>query len=272
MIATHLHEMHVRTSAERLLAAGPAKVAVVLGSGLASFADRVEGGATTPYHELPGWSATAVSGHGGFVRTGTVAGRPVHVLCGRSHYYERGDAAAMRIPIETLKRAGVQVLVLTNAAGSLREDMPPGSVMMLVDHINWSGRNPLIGETGSDRFVDMRDAYDPGLRHVLGTLVADVGEALHEGVYMWFSGPSFETPAEIRMAQILGAHAVGMSTVPEVILARRHGLRVAALSAITNMGAGLSDERLSHAHTQEQALLAAGTMSSFLAGLIQAVG
>ncbi len=175
------------------------------------------------------------------------------VLSGRVHYYEQGDAAAMRLPLETLAALGVENLLLTNAAGSLREDMPPGSVMLLTDHINYSGMNPLIGENSDRRFTGMSHAYDRELGDAMRRAAADLDIILAEGTYMWFSGPSFETPAEIRMARILGADAVGMSTVPEVILARFLGLKVAAASVITNFGAGMSQGELGHEETKEMA-------------------
>jgi purine-nucleoside phosphorylase len=160
------------------------------------------------------------------------------------------------------------VLVQTNAAGSLRDHMPPGSLMALSDHINFSQRSPLIGESGSERFVGMTDAYDPALRAAAVAVARERGLTLHEGVYAWFVGPQFETPAEIRMAQVLGADGVGMSTVPETILARHAGMRVLAFSLMTNMGAGLSKESLSHAHTLSQAKAAAATASGLLAEVI----
>ena len=167
------------------------------------------------------------------------------MLAGRAHYYEHGDAAAMRPALEALAALGIETLILTNAAGSLEPDMPPGSVMLITDHINFSGTNPLIGEPSDARFVGMTEAYDAGLRaaHRDGR-ARRRASPLHEGVYMWFSGPSFETPAEIRMARIMGADAVGMSTVPEVILARFLGLRVAACSVITNLAAGMTGAEL----------------------------
>jgi purine-nucleoside phosphorylase len=177
------------------------------------------------------------------------------MLSGRVHFYESGDANAMRTPIEVLKGLGVTSLILTNSAGSLREDMPPGSVMMITDHINFSGTNPLFGEQTDRRFVGLTEAYDQGLRAAIERAAEATGTELHKGVYMWFSGPSFETPAEIRMARVFGADAVGMSTVPEVILARFLGLRVAACSVVTNLAAGMTGGELSHQETKDMAPL-----------------
>ncbi|RIY00290.1 purine-nucleoside phosphorylase [Aureimonas flava] len=229
------------------------QVALVLGSGLGGLVDAVEGARRIPYPALPGMPVSAVSGHAGEVVLGRLAGVEVVVLSGRIHYYESGDPAAMRPALEALAEVGVRTLVLTNAAGSVNPAIRPGEVMLIEDHIAFSGRNPLIGEPSDARFVGMTIAYDEGLRAATLRAAERVGEGLHRGVYMWFSGPSFETPAEIRMARILGADAVGMSTVPETILARFLGLRVVAASVVTNMGAGITGDELSHAETKEVA-------------------
>ncbi len=227
----------------------PFALGVVLGSGLGGLAARVEDAMRIPYADLPGFPASGVSGHAGALVAGWLGGARVALLAGRAHYYEQGDAGAMRAPIEALARLDVEALLLSNAAGSTRPAMGPGALMALSDHINWSGRNPLIGEAGDARFVDMSAAYDPALRARLRACDA----AMHEGVYAWFSGPSFETPAEIRAAAAMGADAVGMSTVPETILARYFGLSVAAVSVITNFAAGLGSAALSHAQTKAEA-------------------
>ena len=236
---------------------------LILGSGLGHLSGTVEGVAI-PYDELPGLPHAGVSGHVPQLVIGTLEGRRVAVFGGRSHYYESGRADAMRLPLEVLADLGCRRLILTNAAGSLREAMPPGSLMMLSDHINLSGANPLIGETTDARFQPMTDAHDPDLRTALREAASAEGVDLPEGVYCWFSGPSFETPAEIRMAQIIGGDAVGMSTVPEIILGRFLGLRCAAISVITNMGAGLSDEAISHDHTKAMAPLGAAKLERVL--------
>jgi purine nucleotide phosphorylase len=236
------------------------RVAVVLGSGLGSFADEVETVTTLSYGELPGFPQTTVGSHAGRLVLGYVGRTPVAVLQGRAHYYERGRADEMKLAIRAMAELGCEALLQTNAAGSLRLDMPPGAVMAVADHINFTGVNPLFGETSNGRFVDMVDAYDPALR---AALVAS-GENVFEGTYIWFSGPSFETPAEIRAARALGADAVGMSTVPETILARHAGLRVAALSLMTNYAAGLANEKLGHAQTLAVAHQAAGKVRRLL--------
>lgn len=225
------------------------KVAVVLGSGLGGFAADVKTIATIPYGELQGFPQTTVGSHAGKLVLGHVGATGVAVMQGRAHYYERGRADEMKGAIDTLAGLGCETLLLTNAAGSMRLDMPPGSAMAITDHINFTGVNPLFGESGDSRFVDMVDAYDPRLVEQLLAVAGAAGIACHSGVYIWFSGPSFETPAEIRAARALGADAVGMSTVPETILARRAGLRVAALSLMTNYAAGLSADKLGHEQT-----------------------
>ena len=237
---------------ERLKGLNP-RVALVLGSGLGPLVKEIASPVKISYGDLPGFPESGVSGHAGELVAGTIGGKPVMMLSGRSHYYEHGKADAMRPMLETLKGLGIESLLLTNAAGSLREDMPPGSVMLIEDHINFSGTNPLIGEPNDARFAGMTHAYDAKMGKALGDAAEAIGVELHRGVYMWFSGPSFETPAEIRMARMLGADAVGMSTVPEIILCRFLDLRAAACSVITNYGAGMTGGELSHQETKDMA-------------------
>ena len=241
----------------------PVALGLVLGSGLGHLAQAVEGTAV-PYADLAGFPGGGVSGHDPTLVVGVLEGVRVAVLGGRAHYYETGDPAAMRLPLEVLKALGASALILTNAAGSLRADMPTGSIMALSDHINVSGLNPLIGEPTDARFVPMTDAHDPMLRAGLRAAAEAEGVDMHEGVYAWYSGPSFETPAEIRMIRGMGADAVGMSTAPEVILARFLGLRVAAVSVITNMAAGMSAEAIGHEHTKAMAPIGAAKLERVL--------
>lgn len=229
------------------------KVALVLGSGLGDLVSEVGDPVRVSYGDLPGFPQSGVTGHAGEIVAGRLGGVDVVMLSGRAHYYEHANAAAMRPAIETLAEIGIEKLLLTNAAGSLDPDMPPGSVMLITDHINFSGSNPLFGEPSDRRFVGLTEAYDAGLRSAIEQAAAATGTDLHKGVYMWFSGPSFETPAEIRMARVMGANAVGMSTVPEVILARFVGLRVAGCSVITNLAAGMTGCELSHQETKDVA-------------------
>lgn len=243
--------------------AAPVRVGLILGSGLGHIAGAVDGVAI-PYSELPGFPHAGVSGHVPQLVIGSLEGVRVAVFGGRSHYYEQGKPDAMRLPLEVLKELGAEIMVATNAAGSMRPDMPTGSVMALNDHINFSGLNPLIGEPSDARFVPMAEAYDPKLRAGLTAAAKAAGVEMAEGVYAWYSGPSFETPAEIRAIRGMGADAVGMSTVPEVILARFLGLRVAAASVITNMAAGMSTESISHEHTKAMAPLGAAKLEKIL--------
>ncbi len=248
---------------ERLGGLAP-RLALVLGSGLGGLAEQVEDAIRVRYADIPGFPQSGVSGHAGELVAGVFADTHVIMLAGRAHYYEDGDAAAMRPLLEALAGIGIEALILTNAAGSLQADMPPGSVMLIEDHINFSGTNPLIGETSEQRFVGMSEAYDLTLRAALENAAEKAGVKLHRGVYMWFSGPTFETPAEIRMARMLGADAVGMSTVPEVILARFLGLRVAACSVITNLAAGMATGELSHQETKNMAPLGGEKLTKIL--------
>ena len=236
---------------------------LVLGSGLGHLAEAVDG-VSIEYTDLPGFPHAGVSGHNPKLVIGDLEGTRVAVFGGRAHYYESGKGDAMRLPLEVLKALGGQSLILTNAAGSMRDDLQPGELMLLSDHINFSGLNPLIGEKTDARFVPMKDAYDPDLRAALSEAAKTEDLPLAAGVYAWYSGPSFETPAEIRAIHMLGADAVGMSTVPEVILARFLGLKVAAISTITNMAAGLSDENISHEHTKAMAPLGAAKLERIL--------
>ena len=247
------------------------KTAIVLGTGLGSLADEVEDAVRLSYLDLPGFPRSGVSGHAGDLVIGRLAGHEVAVLSGRAHYYERGNPREMAVPIATLAALGVERLIPTNAAGSLRADVGPGTAMLITDHIAWTGTNPLIGVTGDDRFVSMVDAYDPGLADLARAAARTTGVRLAEGVYMWFSGPSFETPAEIRMARTLGADAVGMSTVPEVILARHAELRVAAFSMITNLAAGMTGAALGHDETKREAAKGAEGLLTLVRAFVAAL-
>ncbi len=252
-----LHTVQSRAGTE------PVKLGLILGSGLGHLAHAVDGVAI-PYADLPGFPHVGVSGHNPHLHIGTLEGVRVAVFGAREHYYENGNSAAMRPALDLLQALGADHLIVTNAAGSLRPDIRPGDLMLLNDHINFSGLNPLIGEKTDARFVPMTTAHDPDLRAALRAAAKVEGVALPEGVYAWYSGPSFETPAEIRAIKILGGDAVGMSTVPEVILARFLGLKVAAISTITNMAAGMSDEQISHEHTKAMAPLGAAKLERIL--------
>jgi xanthosine phosphorylase len=251
---------------------GSPRVGVVLGSGLGAVADAVEDPVVVGYEDLPGFPRPTVHGHAGRAVLGTISGVPVAVLQGRAHMYEGGELDVLRTPVRALRAAGASILVLTNAAGSLRPSVGPGSLMAITDHINMTGVNLLMGpndDTIGPRFPSMRDAYDPALLDLMRESARDVGITLAEGVYLAVTGPSFETPAEIRAYQTLGADAVGMSTVQETILARHCGLRVAAVSVITNLAEGMSDEPLSHEQTLRAAETGAGDLSRLLLEFIR---
>jgi purine-nucleoside phosphorylase len=258
----------VQASVRRIRACAPGHtphIALLLGSGWGAVAERVDAAIDLPYSELPAFPPLAVGGHRGVLRLGLLAGKPVVVLMGRQHAYETGDAQAMKGAIRTLAALGCQVLLQTNAAGSLDVALQPGECMVLSDHLNLTQRSPLFGESGDDRFVDMADAYDPALREAAHAAAKQLGLPLHEGVFAWMMGPQFETPAEIRMLRTLGAQAVGMSTVPETILARHAGMRVVALSLFTNLACGLANVPLSHSQT----LVAASDARAVTASLVQ---
>jgi len=248
------------------------RVGVVLGSGLGAVADAVADPTIIDYGELPGFPRPRVAGHAGQAVLGGIGELPVAVLQGRAHVYEGGDLDQIRTPVRALRAAGAEILVLTNAAGSLRADIGPGQLMLVSDHINLSGVSVLAGpndETIGPRFASMRAAYDPDLRADLRAAAAELGTPLAEGVYLAVSGPTFETPAEIRAFATLGADAVGMSTVHETAVARHCGLRVAAISAISNFAEGLSGTELSHEQTLRDAQRAAQDLAPLLVRFVE---
>lgn len=230
--------------------------ALVLGSGSGGFAAQMESAVRIPYSEVPHMRVSTVKGHDGAFLFGAVRGRPVMVMSGRLHMYEGYEPKEITFPIRVMQELGVRTLLLTNAAGGVNTGYHEGCFMMLCDHINFTGRNPLIGPNDDSlgmRFPDMSCVYDPALRDAARAIALEKGIPLFEGVYMQFYGPSFETPAEIRMARAMGADAVGMSTVPETIVARHCGLRVFGVSCITNMAAGILDQPLNHEEVMETA-------------------
>ena len=224
-------------------------VAVVLGSGLSSYAESLPGAIALPYSEIPGFPVPRVEGHSGTLVSAEMGGRPVLVLAGRVHAYEGWDTEDLVFAVRTAVTAGCGIVVLTNAAGGAGDDTTPGDLVLLRDHINLTGRNPLVGTNDSrlgPRFPDMSRVYPKELRAVAREVGARVGVPLGEGVYAWFLGPSYETPAEVEMARRMGASLVGMSTVPEAIAARHMGARILAISLVTNFAAGITDQPLSH--------------------------
>lgn len=253
------HIENVRQSAAKIVAACGAlapKIAIILGSGLSGLAAKLQDPVTLSYGELPGFPVLTVAGHAGKLHIGKLDGVPVIVLNGRKHFYETSDAYPLKTMIRAMRAAGVETLFLSNAAGSLRDAIRVSELMLITDHINFMGLNPLVGpndDTFGPRFFPVADAWDPALGAKLKAVARAQGVTLHEGVYVAFRGPSFETPAEIRMVRAWGGDAVGMSSVPDCLIARHCGLKVVGVSCITNMGAGLSNEILSHAHTLENA-------------------
>lgn len=247
------------------------KIAIILGSGLGGLGDKIENPVRIPYADLPGFPILSVQGHVGELIAGKLNGTDVIALKGRKHFYETSDAYPLKTMIRAMKAAGVETLFVSNAAGSLRSHIGVSQLMMITDHINYMGLNPMTGVNDDDfgpRFFPVSDAWDKDLRAKLKTAAQQNGIQLHEGVYIAFLGPSFETPAEIRMAQSMGADAVGMSSVPDCLIARHCGLRVVGCSCITNMGAGLSDEVLSHAHTIENAARGAAAFEKLVTAFV----
>ena len=235
------------------------ELGMILGSGLGDFADTLENPVVIPFTDIPDFPAATVPGHTGAFVFGTKYGRRVVCLQGRLHYYEGHPMQVLTMPVRIMARLGIELLVLTNAAGGVNKDYRPGSLMLISDHINYSGMNPLIGVTDPElgtRFPDVTDLYSSALRLKLKMAAVEAGIPLRQGVYMMFSGPNYETPAEIRMARILGADAVGMSTVPEAIVAAQCGIKCLGISCITNLAAGVSPTKLSHQEVMETAAMA----------------
>ncbi len=230
-------------------ACGKADIGIVLGSGLGGFGDALIGARRIAYSDIPGFPVSTVEGHAGEFATGTLRDKRVIIMSGRFHSYEGYGMDSVTMPIRVMSLLGVKTLILTNAAGGVNTDFAPGDLMLITDYINMSGRNPLRGknlDAFGPRFPDMTDAYSRELRAMALEKATQLNITLQQGVYCWMNGPSFETPAEIRMLRLLGADAVGMSTVPETIVARHSGMRVLGVSSITNMAAGVLDEPINH--------------------------
>jgi purine-nucleoside phosphorylase len=244
---------------------------LVLGSGLGRLAERLEDAARLPYGDIPGFPAPTVAGHAGELVAGRLAGREVLVQGGRFHMYEGHDAATSALPVRVAAALGIGTVLLTNAAGGIRRTFRAGTLMLIADTLNVSFRSPLVGavQPGETRFPDMSDPWDAALRGVAREVAAAEGVALEEGVYAGVLGPSYETPAEIRMLERLGADAVGMSTVTEVIAARAAGLRCLGISTITNLAAGISPTPLSHAEVIAAAEAAGADLGRLLEGVVE---
>jgi purine-nucleoside phosphorylase len=262
----------VEAAAARLQALGVPDAAVVLGSGLGDFADGLSGAVSTPYAEIPHWPASAVIGHAGKLVVGTLAGRRIAALSGRAHFYEGHDLRTVTFAMRVLGLLGVKKLILTNAAGGINTTFKPGTLMVIDDHINLLGSNPLLGPNEDRfglRFPDMTEVYSRRLRRAAGEAAGARGVAVSHGVYVAVHGPSYETPAEIRFLRIIGADAVGMSTVPEALVARHMGIEVLGISCITNPAAGVLPEPLHHDEVMEVARRVKGEFSSLLEGIIE---
>lgn len=257
----------------------PVRAGIVLGSGLGGLADEVQGAVTIPYADIPGWPPSTVPGHSGTLVIGKLDGVPVVLQRGRAHFYEGYSAQQVTFPIRVMHFLGVETLILTNAAGGINTGYHVGDIMMLNDHLNFvgmTGLNPLIGPNDDalgERFPGMGGAYDLDLRNIARAAAEAAGVPIHEGVYAWLSGPNFETPAEIRMLRTLGADAVGMSTVPEVLVARHMKMRVLAMSGITNaaIAEGDTGQDASHEEVLEAGKLLVPRMSAVIHGVLRAL-
>ncbi|MBS6535243.1 purine-nucleoside phosphorylase [Peptoniphilus harei] len=250
------------------------EIGIVLGSGLGDFADSIEDKIEIPYTEIPGFPVSTVKGHDGKLIFGKINSKEVCVMKGRIHYYEGYDIKEVVYPIEVLAGLGIKTLILTNAAGGVNTDFEPADLMIINDHINLMGKNPLIGPNDEDlgpRFPDMTDLYNKDLIEVAEKSAKKLGIDIKEGVYMYFTGPSYETAAEVRMARILGADAVGMSTVPEAIIARHRGLKILGISTITNMSTGILDTPLDHTEVVEVGQEVAGKFKELLKEIIEEI-
>lgn len=246
-------------------------VGLILGSGLGGLADEMEDATAISYPNIPHFPASTVPGHKGQLVVGKLAGTPVYAMQGRFHFYEGYPMEQVVRPVRVMAQLGVKTIVVTNAAGGVNESFTAGDLMLITDHINMFGTNPLIGPNEEEfglRFPDMTEAYDKQLRALALQVAEEQGLQLQQGVYMGFTGPSFETPAEIRMARMLGADAVGMSTVPEVITARHLGVRVLGISCISNMAAGVLPEPLSHEDVMKVTDRVKGTFGALVKGIV----
>ena len=255
----------------RKLGSRKPRVAIVLGSGLGFLADEVKDALRIRYADIPGFPEPGVAGHKGELVAGTLESVPVLVQAGRFHLYEGHDAATAALPVRVFATLGIKTLIVTNAAGGVRPTFRSGTLMLIADHVNMMFRNPLIGAVleGEERFPDMSDPYDPELRQLAREAAREAHVALEEGVYLALLGPSYETPAEIRALARLGADAVGMSTVPEVIAARALGIRCLGFSIVTNPASGLSAQPLSHQEVLEASAAAGAGLATVIRGVLR---
>ncbi|MGE8077955.1 purine-nucleoside phosphorylase [Peribacillus loiseleuriae] len=248
------------------------EIGLILGSGLGVLADEIENAVKIPYSEIPEFPVSTVEGHAGQLVLGELSGKKVVAMQGRFHYYEGYPMELVTFPVRVMKLLGVEKMIVTNAAGSVNESFVPGDLMLITDHINYTGTNPLIGpndERFGPRFPDMSEAYSKQLRAKAKEIASSLQIDTKEGVYLGFSGPTYETPAEIRLARVMGGDAVGMSTVPEVIIARHSGIEVLGISCITNMAAGILDQPLSHDEVIETTEKVKSSFLSFVKEIVK---
>lgn len=248
-------------------------IGLILGSGLGDLADEIENPIVIPYESIPNFPVSTVAGHAGQLVYGDLEGKKVLALQGRFHYYEGYDLATVTYPVRVFKELGIETVFVTNAAGGVNEKFTPGDLMIITDHINLTGQNPLIGpnlEAHGPRFVDMTETYSKRGQEILRQVAATIDLTLQEGVYTWFTGPTYETPAEIRFARTIGGDAVGMSTVPEAIVARHAGMEVIGISCITNLAAGMQAE-LNHEEVMEYSAKAKPKFKQLIKGAIRSL-
>ncbi|MEG2356910.1 MAG: purine-nucleoside phosphorylase [Clostridia bacterium] len=255
-------------------ACGGAEIGVILGSGLGEYVEALEDAKSIAYQDIPGFPVSTAPGHEGRWYTGLLHGKRVCMMQGRFHSYEGYDQREVTLPVRVMKQLGVKTLIVTNAAGGVNLAFAPGDLMLMTDFINLSGKNPLIGANLDEfgpRFPDMSHAYDQSLQKLCEDVALRLGLHMQKGVYCWLNGPSYETPAEIRMVRILGGDAVGMSTVPETIVAKQSGMAVLGISCITNMAAGILDQALSHKEVMETGARVKDTFRALVDGVIHAL-
>ncbi|WP_300259163.1 purine-nucleoside phosphorylase [Clostridium sp.] len=266
----------IKTSAEYIKGKSKYKptIGLILGSGLGAIADQIENPEYYPYNEIPNFPVSTVEGHAGRLVIGKFQGKEVIAMQGRFHYYEGYSMQEVTCPVRVMRLLGVETLIVTNAAGAVNKDYTPGDLMIISDHLNLSGSNPLIGKNLSEfgtRFPDMSNAYDKDLRLQVKDIAKNLGIEVREGVYAMFSGPTYETPAEIRMVRTLGADAVGMSTVPEVIIANHSGMKVIGVSCMTNMAAGILEQPLNHEEVMETSAKVRKTFIELMTNIIKEI-
>ena len=275
MFDTNAYLEKINTAAQAIEAeCGKADIAVILGSGLGDYVGALEDAKYLDYKDIPGFPVSTVAGHAGRWWVGTLHGKRVYMMQGRFHSYEGYDMWTVTMPIRVMSKLGVKKLIVTNAAGGVNVEYRPGDLMLITDFINLSGKNPLTGPNLDEfgpRFPDMTYAYSVEMKKLTVEVAKELGIKLQQGVYCWMNGPTYESPAEIRMARIVGGDAVGMSTVPETIVGRHCGMDVLGISCITNMAAGILDQPLNHQEVMETGLKVKDTFRTLVDGVVKAL-